>query len=173
MACVVVVSVSSPLDLSSVSSWEAAVENGAGKSRVLIVDLTGCSFLDTAGVAMIFRLHQRFADKQHIMLFVTKPGSPPDHVLRLVRADAQIPVLCSLRTAMALAESRAHELSAESSRGASPGAPTQPTGSGPLRAGRDSHSATGARSGLVGKRDTWSRAVPTQVDRRSERVSGV
>ena len=168
MASVVVDSVSSPLDLASVASWEAAIENGAGKSRLLVVDLTGCSFLDTAGVALLFRLHQRFADKQHIVLFVTKPGSPPDHVLRLVRADTQIPVLRSLRTAVALAESRAHELSGESTRGTS-----RPAGSGPLRAGRDSHSATGARSGLVGKRDPWSRAVPTQVDRRSERVSGV
>ena len=158
MPGVIVVSVSSPLDLASVASWEAAIENGAGKSRHLIVDLTGCTFLDTAGVAMLFRLHQRFADKQHVMVFVTRPGSPPDHVLRLVRADSQIPVLRSLRTALALADNRAHE----------PGG-----GSGPLRAGRDSHGATGARSGLVGKRDAWSRATPTEVDPRSERVSSL
>ena len=156
MSGAIVVSVSSPLDLASVASWEAAIENGAGKSRHLIVDLTGCTFLDTAGVAMLFRLHQRFADKQHVMVFVTRPGSPPDHVLRLVRADSQIPVLRSLRTALALADNRAHELDG---------------GSGPLRAGRDSHGATGARSGLVGKRDAWSRATPTEVDPRSKRVS--
>jgi anti-sigma B factor antagonist len=158
MAGVVVLSVSSPLDLASVASWEAAIENGAGKSRHLIVDLTGCTFLDTAGVAMLFRLHQRFADKQHVMLFVTRPGSPPDHVLRLVRADSQIPVLRSLRTALALADNRAREVDG---------------GSGPLRAGRDSHGATGARSGLVGKRDAWSRATPTEVDPRSGRVSSL
>lgn len=168
MAGVVVVSVSSPLDLASVASWEAAIENGAGRSRFLVVDLTGCTFLDTAGVAMLFRLHQRFADKQHVVLFVTKPGSPPDHVLRLVRADAQIPVLRSLRTAVALAESRAHEHAAELER---PFARTDE--SGPLRAGRDSHGATEARSGLVGKRDAWSRALPSESDRRSERVSSV
>jgi anti-anti-sigma factor len=112
MASVVVVSVSSPLDLASVASWEAAIENGAGRSRMLVVDLTGCSFLDTAGVAMLFRLHQRFADKRHVVLFVTEPGSAPDHVLGLVSADAKIPVVRSLHTALAVAEKRARELSA-------------------------------------------------------------
>jgi anti-anti-sigma regulatory factor len=111
MASVVVVSISSPLDLASVASWEAALENGAGRSHMLVVDLTGCTFLDTAGVAMLFRLHQRFADKRHAVLFVTKPGSAPDHVLRLVRADAKIPVVRSLHTALAVAENRARQLS--------------------------------------------------------------
>jgi anti-anti-sigma factor len=112
MASVVVVSISSPLDLASVASWEAAIENGAERSRILVVDLTGCTFLDTAGVAMLFRLHQRFADKRYVVLFVSRPGSAADHVLRIVNAEARIPVVRSLHTALAVAENRERVLSA-------------------------------------------------------------
>jgi hypothetical protein len=64
-------------------------------------------------------------------------------VLRLVRADSQIPVLRNLRTALALADNRAHERDHELDGG-----------SGPLRAGRDSHGATGGakRAGWEARR---------------------
>jgi anti-sigma B factor antagonist len=51
-----VVELDGPLDLATVSRWEADVETAAQATRLVVLDLTRVGFIDSAGVHALFRM---------------------------------------------------------------------------------------------------------------------
>ncbi len=56
-------------------------------SWALVLDLSGLTYLDSAGVRLLFELSTRLAERRQELIVVAPPGTPPADVLRLVSAD--------------------------------------------------------------------------------------
>ena len=59
---------------------------------VAVLDLTGTTYLDSAGIAAIFRLAERLRLRRQDLRLVVPPDSPIRAVLRLTRLDHVIEV---------------------------------------------------------------------------------
>jgi anti-anti-sigma factor len=74
------------------------VENQAER---LVVDLAGVSYLDSAGINLLFAVGGELAARQLALHLVVVPGSPIERTLRIVAADRAFPVHASLGEALA------------------------------------------------------------------------
>jgi anti-anti-sigma factor len=84
------------LDLTSVTSFEGKIERAAERAPAgLIVDLSGLRFIDTAGVAMLFRETARMAERSRPLVYVASEESTARRVLGI----ASMPVHESVRDA--------------------------------------------------------------------------
>lgn len=84
------------LDLTNVMSYEGQIERAAEDATAgLIVDLSGLRFIDTAGVAMLFREQARMEERGRPLAYVATPGSTASRVL----AIAQVALHPSVRDA--------------------------------------------------------------------------
>ena len=84
------------LDLTTVTSYESRIERAAQASDdCLVVDLSELRFIDTAGVAMLFRKARKLAEEERQLVYVASPGS----LARRVLAIAHLPLQESLREA--------------------------------------------------------------------------
>lgn len=63
---------------------------------LVVVDLSGTTYLDSTGIAMLFRLGERLADGRQDLRLVSPPGSHVRAVLELTRVPGVIPVLDEL-----------------------------------------------------------------------------
>jgi anti-anti-sigma factor len=70
-----------------------AVRSGAA---AIIVDLSGVTFLDSSGIAMLFRLRQRLAHSRQELRLVVPGDSPIRRVLDITRMGELIPIQESL-----------------------------------------------------------------------------
>jgi anti-anti-sigma factor len=88
------VRVSGEIDLSNVRELADAI--GAEVPHdvpAVVVDLSGTTYLDSTGIAMIFRLNERLANGRQELRLLVPPGSPIRAVLDLTNVPAAIPVL--------------------------------------------------------------------------------
>jgi anti-anti-sigma factor len=70
------------LDLTNVTTFEGRIERAAERSPAgLIVDLSGLRFIDTAGVAMLFRETARMAERSRPLVYVAAEESTARRVL--------------------------------------------------------------------------------------------
>jgi anti-anti-sigma factor len=84
------------LDLTTVTGHEERIEQAARSAGDgLVVDLSRLAFIDTAGVAMLFREARKLADEERGVAYVASPGS----LARRVLAIAHPPLHESLREA--------------------------------------------------------------------------
>jgi anti-anti-sigma factor len=84
------------LDLMTVAGYEARIERAArAAGDGIVVDLSGLEFIDTAGVAMLFREARKLAAEVGGIAYVASPGS----LARRVLAIAYLPLHESLRDA--------------------------------------------------------------------------
>jgi anti-anti-sigma factor len=83
-AGVVVASVRGEIDMSNArdlaAEVEAAIPNGALR---IVIDLTHTTYLDSAGVQLLFVLADRLAVRRHQVRLVVPPDSPVRAVLEL------------------------------------------------------------------------------------------
>ena len=56
------ITVGGELDLASGSELEAALERVTPSTRVVVIDLRGLEFMDSTGLSIIVRAHQRLAE---------------------------------------------------------------------------------------------------------------
>lgn len=68
---------------------QALVETTAGP---LVLDLTSCSFLDTAGIGLLMLLHKRLLTSGR-RLYLYRPKGQPRHLIGFLSVDRAIPVL--------------------------------------------------------------------------------
>lgn len=68
----------------------------AEDTTVVLVDLSDTAYLDSAGIAMLFRLHDRLQHKRQELRLVVPPDSPIRVVIRLTKLDQVIPVLAAV-----------------------------------------------------------------------------
>ncbi len=76
----------------------AAVPNDA---RLLVIDLGGCRYLDSAGIELLFDLSRRLERRRQRIRLVVPAGSPLRRVLELTEVGSIAPVNGSLETALA------------------------------------------------------------------------
>ena len=101
---VVVASVSGELDLSNSPATGDAIEAAVPSSaRSLVVDFTQLTFLDSSGVAMLFRLVRRLSDHRQQLHVVAPAGEAVGRVLEIVEFDRAAPVHASLDAALSAA----------------------------------------------------------------------
>ena len=101
---VVVASVSGELDLSNSPATGDAIEAALPSSaRSLVVDFTQLTFLDSSGVAMLFRLVRRLGDHRQQLHVVAPAGEAVGRVLEIVEFDRAAPVHPTLDVALSAA----------------------------------------------------------------------
>ena len=96
-----VVTVTGEIDLATVPSLEQELLDAAGdRTGELIVDLTGCTFLDSRGLGALTRASARLARSNRPFALVL-PNPNVLKVLRLTGFDEQIEIYPSLTAAVA------------------------------------------------------------------------
>jgi anti-sigma B factor antagonist len=101
---VVVARVTGELDLSNSPATGDAIEAALPASaRALVVDFSNLTFLDSSGVAMLFRLVRRLGDHRQQLHVVAPSGEAVGRVLEIVEFDRAAPVHPSLDAAMSAA----------------------------------------------------------------------
>ena len=71
----------------------------------LVVDLTGATYLDSAGVNVLFEVADALRQHQLVMALVIPPDSLVERVVRLVDLDSVAPVQREVEAAIALIRS--------------------------------------------------------------------
>ena len=88
-----VVRVSGEIDLSNASDLleeiGASVRSGA---TTIVVDLSGVTFLDSSGIAMLCKLRRRIAHSRQELRLVVPGDSPIRRILEITRLEELIPV---------------------------------------------------------------------------------
>ena len=101
---VVVAAIAGELDLSNSPATGDAIEAALPASaRSLVVDFSHLTFLDSSGVAMLFRLVRRLSDHRQQLHVVAPAGAAVGRVLEIVEFDRAAPVHPSLDAAMTAA----------------------------------------------------------------------
>ena len=98
---VVVASVAGELDLANSPATGEAIEAAVPASaRALVVDFTRLTFLDSSGVAMLFRLVRRLGDHRQQLHVVAPEGEAVGRVLDIVEFERAAPVHAALQSAL-------------------------------------------------------------------------
>lgn len=75
--------VSGELDLAAASSLEEELDQALGSgSEVIVIDLTDLDFIDSTGLSVLVRAHQR-AQETGLQLGVVNPGAQVERLLSL------------------------------------------------------------------------------------------
>jgi len=89
--------ISGEIDLSNAADVMGAVGREVSASwQEVLIDLSGVRFLDSSGIAMLFRLSERLAHGRQDLRLVVPPDSPIRAVLEITRLEQVIPVLDSI-----------------------------------------------------------------------------
>ncbi len=91
-----VVNVSGELDLATTPMLTNACKESMLAVDLLLVDLTGCTFIDSTGIACLLRL----ADERGPLAAVVKPGSQPSRVFELTGVDKSLSISPDLGQAL-------------------------------------------------------------------------
>jgi anti-anti-sigma factor len=99
---VVVARVTGELDLANSPATGDAIEAALPASaRGLVVDFSELTFLDSSGVAMLFRLVRRLGEHRQRLHVVAPRGEAVGRVLEIVEFDRAAPVHAELDSALA------------------------------------------------------------------------
>jgi anti-anti-sigma factor len=91
-----VVRVVGEIDLSNAAHVRDAIGAVIPELSLVVLDLTGLEYLDSAGVAMLFRLSERLSYNRQELQLVVAADSPIGAVVRLTRMDQVISVTSSM-----------------------------------------------------------------------------
>lgn len=87
------VRITGELDLSNARALTDALAHAVPDDVTLVVvDLTGTTYVDSAAIASLFRLSQRLRDRRQDLRLVVPPVSPIRAVVELTRLSQVIPV---------------------------------------------------------------------------------
>ena len=87
-----VVRVVGEIDLSNAAHVRDAIGAAVPELPVVVLDLTGLGYLDSAGIAMLFRLSEWLAYNRQELRLVLSSDSPIRAVIRLTRLDQVVSV---------------------------------------------------------------------------------
>lgn len=80
------------LDLSTSKRLAAELDALAGDDRRVVLDLRGLRFMDSTGLAVILRYHQRAKEGRYDLVVVRGP-EPVDRVFKVTRTDELLELL--------------------------------------------------------------------------------
>jgi anti-sigma B factor antagonist len=89
-AGVSIIRVQGDLDLSTVSAFDAELERQLG-SLHLVVELEGCTFIDSSALRALVRAQKRVAETGGTLVLVA-PSQPARRVLEIATLDRFVPV---------------------------------------------------------------------------------
>jgi anti-sigma B factor antagonist len=98
-----VVTIGGEVDLSNADRLLDDLMTRIGATPWLVLDLTGCSYLDSAGLRMIARVDGRCRTVGSGLRLVVDPGGSIDRVLAMTHMDQVLTVDTLLRDALASA----------------------------------------------------------------------
>jgi anti-sigma B factor antagonist len=98
-----VATIGGEVDLSNADRLLDELMARVGTMPWLVVDLTGCSYLDSAGLRMIARIDVRCRTVGSALRLVVDPGGSIDRVLAMTHMDEVLTVDALLRDALASA----------------------------------------------------------------------
>jgi anti-anti-sigma factor len=82
------------IDMSNARELLGAIETAMPNSaEELVVDLTGVSYVDSAGVALLLRLAHRLQGRRQEMSLMAPHGSPVREVLELAAVPKLVPLV--------------------------------------------------------------------------------
>jgi anti-anti-sigma factor len=87
-----IVHVSGEIDLSNAARVRDEIGAAVPDLPVVVVDLSGTVYLDSAGIAMFFRLAERLSYNRQELRLVVPADAPIRAVIRLTKLDHVIPV---------------------------------------------------------------------------------
>jgi anti-anti-sigma factor len=87
-----VVRVVGEIDLSNAGQVRDALGAAIPDLPRVVVDLSGTEYLDSAGIAMLFRLAERLSYNRQELQLVVPADAPIRAVLRLTKLDQVVPV---------------------------------------------------------------------------------
>ena len=82
-----IVRISGEIDLSNVALVREAIGAALPDLPVVVLDLTGTEYLDSAGIAMLFRLAERLSYNRQELQLVVPPNAPIRAVIGLTKLD--------------------------------------------------------------------------------------
>lgn len=86
------VALTGELDLSTSGRLADALDAVAGADRRIVLDLRGLQFMDSTGLAVILRYHQRAKDGRYDLVVVRGPASV-DRLFQVTRTDELLELL--------------------------------------------------------------------------------
>jgi anti-sigma B factor antagonist len=87
-----IVRVTGEIDISNVAQVRDAIGAAIPDLPLVTLDLTSLEYLDSAGIAMLFRLAERLSYNRQELQLVVPPGAPISAAIRLTRLDHVIAV---------------------------------------------------------------------------------
>jgi anti-sigma B factor antagonist len=88
------------LDLATVGEFEARVARALdGRRRRIMIDLSGCRFIDSSVLAALIQLRAKSGNSDHPR-FAVVAGAQPLRVLRMTGLDQRIPVFETTQDAL-------------------------------------------------------------------------
>jgi anti-anti-sigma factor len=81
------------LDIASAEKLRAALD-GLGPPRSLVLDMRGLSFIDSTGLHLLARLHER-AERERFRLELIAPPAPVDRPIRVCGLDRRLPFVAA------------------------------------------------------------------------------
>jgi anti-anti-sigma factor len=99
---VAVATVSGEIDFSAAHDIERRILAWtSNEDAALILDLTTLSYIDSAGINVVFHLAARLREHGQALSLVIPADSPPSRTLSMVGIDKQVPVFHSIDQAVA------------------------------------------------------------------------
>jgi stage II sporulation protein AA (anti-sigma F factor antagonist) len=100
----VVATVEGEVDTASVGEVAVKLRRIAeNKLHRVVIDLTAVTYLDSAGINLLYAVRGDVQARQQELHLVVSPGSPIERMLTIVGADRAFPVHASLDDALATA----------------------------------------------------------------------
>jgi len=87
-----IVRISGEIDLSNAAHVRDAIGADLPDLPVVVLDLTDTEYLDSAGIAMLFRLAERLSYNRQELQLVVPPDAPIRAVIRLTKLDQVVSV---------------------------------------------------------------------------------
>jgi anti-anti-sigma factor len=107
---VVVARLIGEVDLSNANQLEHQISRAlSNRSQALVLDLTECGYLDSAGIRLIFGLSERLRRRGQDLVLVVPEAAPIERVLDLTNVAEIAPLYRSLEQALARSSDAASE----------------------------------------------------------------
>jgi anti-anti-sigma factor len=99
---VVVATVAGEIDMSNSGDIRASLERRLSNAHVgLVIDLTGATYIDSAGVQLLYRLAKQLESRGQRLSLVVPPGSMAEQTLRYAAVLSTLTILPTLHDARA------------------------------------------------------------------------
>jgi anti-anti-sigma factor len=97
----VVAHVSGEIDMTNAAYLrDQLLDSTPNDALALVIDISGCRYLDSAAIEVLFELSRRLARRRQELRLVMPPGSPLKRVIELTEIGSAAPVYESLDTAL-------------------------------------------------------------------------